>query len=122
MDIVLERILSLIPKKENGDFVHGSKKEFCQKIDAPTNIVNAWVRGTNHSYRNYLYRIASEYDVSVEWLEGKTAKKNGRPSDMGRTVDRRTQRIFDFVDECSPEEFADLAKYIDFLEARRNTK
>ena len=42
MDIVLERILSLIPKKENGDFVHGSKKEFCQKIDAPTNIVNAW--------------------------------------------------------------------------------
>lgn len=122
MDIVLERILSLIPKKENGDFVHGSKKEFCQKIDAPTNIVNAWVRGTNHSYRNYLYRIASEYDVSVEWLEGKTAKKNGRPSDMGRTVDRRTQRIFDFVDKCSPEEFADLAKYIDFLEARRNTK
>lgn len=122
MDIVLERILSLIPKKENGDFVHGSKKEFCQKIDAPTNIVNAWVRGTNHSYRNYLYRIASEYDVSVEWLEGKTAKKNGRPSDMGRTVNRRTQRIFDFVDECSPEEFADLAKYIDFLEARRNTK
>ena len=122
MDIVLERILSLIPKKENGDFVHGSKKEFCQKIDAPTNIVNAWVRGTNHSYRNYLYRIASEYDVSVEWLEGKTAKKNDRPSDIGRTVDRRTQRIFDFVDKCSPEEFADLAKYIDFLEARRNTK
>lgn len=122
MDIVLERILSLIPKKENGDFVHGSKKEFCQKIDAPTNIVNAWVRGTNHSYRNYLYRIASEYDVSVEWLEGKTAKKNDRPSDMGRTVDRRTQRIFDFVDKCSPEEFADLAKYIDFLEARRNIK
>ncbi len=122
MDIVLERILSLIPKKENGDFVHGSKKEFCQKIDAPTNIVNAWVRGTNHSYRNYLYRIASEYDVSVEWLEGKTAKKNDRPSDMGRTVDRRTQRIFDFVDKCSPEEFADLAKYIDFLEARRTAK
>ena len=122
MDIVLERILSLIPKKENGEFVHGSKKEFCQKIDAPTNIVNAWVRGTNHSYRNYLYRIAAEYDVSVEWLEGKTAKKNDRPSDMGGTVDRRTQRIFDFVDECSPEEFADLAKYIDFLEARRNIK
>ena len=122
MDIVLERILSLIPKKENGDFVHGSKKEFCQKIDAPTNIVNAWVRGTNHSYRNYLYRIASEYDVSVEWLEGKTAKKNDRPSNMGRTVDRRTQRIFDFVDKCSPEEFADLAKYIDFLEDRRTAK
>lgn len=122
MDIVLERILSLIPKKENGDFVHGSKKEFCQKIDAPTNIVNAWVRGTNHSYRNYLYRIASEYDVSVEWLEGKTAKKNNHPAETGRVADKRTQRIFAFVDECSPEELSDLTKYIDFLETRRTAK
>lgn len=50
------------------------------------------------------------------------AQKNNHPAEAGRVVDKRTQRIFDFVDECSPEEFADLAKYIDFLEARRATK
>lgn len=32
LDIMLERILSLIPKKENGDFQHGAKKEFAQSI------------------------------------------------------------------------------------------
>lgn len=58
-------------------------------------------------------------------FEGKAisqAKKNNHPAETGRVADKRTQRIFDFVDECSPEEFADLAKYIDFLEARRTAK
>ncbi len=50
------------------------------------------------------------------------AKKNNHPAETGRVADKRTQRIFDFVDKCSPEEFADLAKYIDFLEARRTAK
>ena len=76
MDITLERILSLMPKKPNGDFVHGAKKEFCEKIGAPTNIVNEWVRGVSKSYRNYLYQISAVYHVSVEWLKGETDIKN----------------------------------------------
>ena len=50
------------------------------------------------------------------------SKKNNHPAETGRVADKRPQRIFDFVDKCSPEEFADLAKYIDFLEARRAAK
>ena len=58
----------------------------------------------------------------MEWLEGKTAKKNNHPTETGRVADKRTQRIFTFVDECSPEELSDLTKYIDFLETRRTAK
>ena len=83
MDITLERILSLIPKKTNGDFVHGAKKEFCEKIGAPTNIVNEWVRGVSKSYRNYLYQISAVYHVSVEWLKGETDEKNPSPKGEG---------------------------------------
>lgn len=50
------------------------------------------------------------------------AKKNNHPAETGRVADKRTQRIFTFVDECSPEELSDLTKYIDFLETRRNIK
>ncbi len=50
------------------------------------------------------------------------AKKNNHPAETGRVADKRTQRIFAFVDECSPEELSDLTKYIDFLETRRNIK
>ena len=83
MDITLERILSLIPKKPNGDFVYGAKKEFCEKIGAPTNIVNEWVRGVSKSYRNYLYQIADAYHVSVKWLKGETDEKNPPPKGEG---------------------------------------
>lgn len=76
MDITLERILSLIPKKPNGKYVHGAKKEFCEEIGAPTNIVNEWERGASKSYRNYLYQISAKYNVSVEWLKGETDIKN----------------------------------------------
>lgn len=79
MDITLEHILSLIPKKENGDFVHGAKKEFCDKIGAPPNIVNEWVRGVSKSYRYYLYQISDEYDVSVEWLKGESEEQKNTP-------------------------------------------
>lgn len=72
MDIMLERMLSLIPKKENGKYVHGAKKEFCEAIGAPTNIVSEWEAGKTKSYRNYLYVVSAKYNVPVEWLNGET--------------------------------------------------
>lgn len=69
---MLDRMLSLIPKKENGKYVHGAKKEFCEAIGAPTNIVSEWEAGKTKSYRNYLYVVSAKYNVSVEWLKGET--------------------------------------------------
>ena len=63
-----------------------------------------------------------DFIQTIEAAADRQAKKNNHPAETGRVADKRTQRIFDFVDKCSPEEFADLAKYIDFLEARRTAK
>ena len=75
MDIVLERMLSLIPRKPDGKFVHGAKKEFCEAIGAPDNIVGNWLSGVTKSYRNYVYAASAKYNVSVDWLLGKTDQK-----------------------------------------------
>lgn len=85
MDIMLERILSLIPKKPDGKYVHGAKKEFCESIGAPVNIVSEWEAGKTKSYRNYLYAISNIYNVSVEWIKGETDEKNAKklPADFG---------------------------------------
>lgn len=72
MDIVLERILSLLPKKPDGKFVHGAKKDLADKIGINSDIISQWVAGTNKSYTNYLYNISAKYNVSVEWLKGET--------------------------------------------------
>lgn len=84
MDIVLERILSLIPRKESGEFVHGSLKKFAESIGLKSgNLVSDWINGRSKSYQSYLYEIAAKYNVSVEWLEGKTDKKS--PTPQGET-------------------------------------
>ena len=76
MDITLERILSLIPHKENGDFVHGAKKVFAENIGyTGGEIVTMWEKGTSTSYKNKLHEIAAKYNVSVEWLKGETDEK-----------------------------------------------
>lgn len=77
LDIMLERILSLIPKKENGDFKHGAKKEFAIGIGFKSGeIVSDWIAGRSKSYEGYLYQIAALHNVSVEWLRGETDDPN----------------------------------------------
>ena len=64
--------------------------------------------------------VGSQITVHLELPD--LSKKNNHPAETGRVANKRTQRIFAFVDECSPEELSDLTKYIDFLETRRNQK
>jgi transcriptional regulator with XRE-family HTH domain len=64
--------------------------------------------------------VGSQITVHLELPD--LSKKNSHPAETGRVADKRTQRIFTFVDECSPEELSDLTKYIDFLETRRTAK
>lgn len=73
MDITLKRILSLIPKKENGDYQHGAQKAFANSIGLKSgNLITDWSKGRSESYKNYLYEISAKYNVSVEWLRGET--------------------------------------------------
>lgn len=73
MDITLERILSLIPRKDDGKFVHGAQKEFAESIGLKSgNLIADWIKGRSKSYANYIYEIADKYNVSVEWLKGET--------------------------------------------------
>lgn len=76
MDIILKRILSLIPKKENGDFEHGAKKEFAKSIGFKGGeIISDWIAGRNKSYMKHIHIIAERYNVSSEWLTGQSDKK-----------------------------------------------
>ena len=65
MDVVLERILSLLPCDENGKIVRGAKKDFAQSIGYDSgDIVSMWIKGTSLSYKNKLHEIAAKYHVS----------------------------------------------------------
>lgn len=83
MDDILERIVSLVEKKENGDFAHGAKKKFCDSIGVPQQTFSDWLGGRSSTYIDKLYEIASVYHVSVAWL------KTGKSEDEEWEADRQ---------------------------------
>lgn len=119
MDIMLERILSLIPKDDDGKYVHGAKAEFAKSIGYNDGaIVSMWIKGTSTSYKNKLHEIAEKYSVSVNWLRGET-------EDPGIKEARATEgeglngKIAQFIRSASAEELDEIYRYIDFLESKR---
>lgn len=97
MDIVLERILSLIPKKENGDFKHGAKSDFARAIGYKDgHIIAMWENGSSDTYRNKLADIALACDVSLEWLKGET--DDPTPPGQILTPDEKLERLFMSMD------------------------
>lgn len=109
MDIVLERMLSLIPKKADGKFVHGALKEFANSVGLKSgNLVSDWMNGRSTSYLNYVYTVAAVYNVSVDWLYGKTDKKE-TPTEI--SLDERLPGY----DDLSEENKLRAREYIELL-------
>jgi transcriptional regulator with XRE-family HTH domain len=105
MDIVLERLLSLIPKKPDGKYVHGAKKIFCEAIGAPTNIISEWESGKTRSYRNYVFKAAAVYNVDPDWLLGKTGKKEKPTIVSDDELSDSKRDMINLLLSLSPEEF-----------------
>lgn len=104
MDITLERILTLIPKKPDGKFVHGAKKEFASSIGyTDGQIVSMWENGTSSSYMGKLHEIAMKYNVSVEWLKGETDIKEKSPAGITDEADEELVEIAKLLKQLSPE-------------------
>ena len=117
MDITLERILSLIPKKENGDFQHGALKAFANSIGLKSgNLISDWLKGRSESYKNYIYEVSAKYDVSVEWLKGETDEKNPPvPEDERKLNEDLISRLV----SLTPEEMQKVDAFVQGLLANR---
>lgn len=120
MDITLERMLTLIPKKENGNFKHGALSQFARSIGFKDgHIVSDWIAGNSESYKNYIYQVSALYHVSVEWLQGKTEDKSIKETPDPK-IEGVDDKIAQFIRSASAEELTEISRYIDFLESKRN--
>lgn len=117
MDITLERILSLIPKKENGDFQHGAQKAFANSIGLKSgNLIADWIKGRSESYKNYLYEISAKYNVSLEWLRGETDEKSPLVHADERALD---DELVSKLTSLTPEERQKVDAFVQGLLANR---
>lgn len=120
MDVVLERILSLLPCDENGKIVRGAKKDFAQSIGYDSgDIVSMWIKGTSLSYKNKLHEIAAKYHVSVEWLQGKTEDKSIKETPDPK-IEGVDDKIAQFIRSASANELTEISRYIEYLESKRD--
>lgn len=102
MDIVLERILSLIPQNENGRFVRGAAAEFSKRINVAPNLPAEWKAGRNKSYMSKIRDISAAYDVSIDWLLGNTDEKAPTQEPSER------EKLIDAMDAMSKEDLLQL--------------
>lgn len=72
-DLMLDRILELIGTKR------GAAKDLMDAIGLPSNTVSEWKTKRLKSYPKYAAKIADYYNVSLDWLSGKTDIKNVAP-------------------------------------------
>lgn len=120
MDIVLERILSLIPKGKNGKYAHGAKVKFAKSIGYNDgSIVSMWENGASVSYTKKLHQIADIYHVSVEWLKGETDDPSIKkaPGINAEGVSAARKALLDAVDGLTDEQCEKLLGIV--LEAKR---
>lgn len=121
MNITLERIATLIPKDDDGEFKHGAIKDFAVSIGYKSgNIVSMWFNGDSDSYKKKLHEIASVYNVSVEWLKGETDKKEKSPTPEGVELDPETIELREIWAGADKEEREALLAMAKMLKARRN--
>lgn len=119
MDITLERILSLLPKKDDGKFVRGAKKNFAVSLGYDSgDIVSMWINGSSSSYRGKLHEISDKYDVSVEWLKGETDIKE-KPVPSGDELDEETRELRDIWNTSDPDERQALLEMARLIKKRR---
>ena len=95
MDIVLTRILECMGTK------HGAGKELADFLGISGNVITNWKNGSNRSYLKYLPKIAEFYNVSEDYLRGKTDVRQDETKEMQQLLDdpeflifaRHTQKI-----------------------------
>lgn len=101
MDVTLDRILSLLPRNDDGKIRHGAKAEFARKLGFDSgDVVSMWIKGTSKSYTGYLYEIASMYGVSMAWLRGETDKREPEP----QSISAGDRAVLERVHALPPEQ------------------
>lgn len=122
MDVILERILSLLPRKDDGKFVRGAKKEFAQSIGYDSgDIISMWINGSSTSYKGKIHEISVKYNVSVDWLEGKTDKKE-QPTVSDELSDAVSMELLNMIRDASESERRDMLDLLRIVQKRREGK
>lgn len=103
---VLDRISNLL--KEQGK----KQKDLTDYLGVSKNIFTNWKAGASKSYLKYIDKIAEFFDVSADYLLGKTEDQNPK-------TDKITKEDIKFAlfdgENVTEEMFNDVLDYVEFI-------
>lgn len=110
MDIMLQRILSLVGTKR------GAGKELCDALGVKSNTVTEWKNGRMKSYTKYAPQIAAYYGVSLDWLSGATDDREQKSSPAQVSEEAKLRReIYSQLDDLTIEQLKKLNGVLDLI-------
>lgn len=122
MSIMQERVLSLIPRKPDGKYVHGAKADFARELGFKSGaIVSDWESGKSDSYKNYLYQISALHGVSVEYLRGETDDPGIKeaPAIEGEGLSAARQKLYDAIANLTDEQCTKLLGVVEWAKENK---
>lgn len=117
MDIYSERIKPLFAESKLPD------TQLEQEIGLPRSIIYKWDNGVSSSYKSYVDKIAEYFDVSTDYLLGKTdIKKAPQLGEAGYILSDYEAEMLDLFRSLSPEDQRDMYEMGLFKQSRKKDK
>ena len=114
MDIFNDRIKPLFEKSNL------SNKDLEIKIGLPRSIIYDWSNGRSKSYNKYIPQIAEFFDVSIEYLTGKSENKKNYKEDI--TDEDIKFALFGGEEGVSDEAYEEVKEFVKFVKQKYKNK
>lgn len=95
-----------------------TKKHIADLFGRDKTLFINWKKGKSTPTEEQIRVIAADLDVSVDYLLGKTDKKN-EPAQNGQALDTKVQEVLTDMSDCSEAEIDSVRQYVAFLKSQR---
>lgn len=114
-DSVYDNIITEMQKQNK------SQKELTDYLKVSKSTFTDWKSGKSKSFMKYLPEIADFLDVSVDYLLGKTYKKNKTTPEEQPLTDAQ-EALLNYCSDLSNEDLAKVIDYIELLKLKNNAE
>ncbi len=112
--ITLKRIEELVAEKGI------TEKQFLIDVGLNKSAMSDWRKGTTKSYEKHIAKIAEYFNVSTDYLLGRTDKKNETPK--GDILDDFLMASFGDPRDYTEEELEEIRTFARFVKSKREDK
>jgi transcriptional regulator with XRE-family HTH domain len=109
---VMEKVIVLLNER------HIEQKELCQYIGISQQQFTEWKAGRLKSYTKHLDKIASFFNVSVDYLLGNSETKE-KPAQLKDELKGVNFALYGEVHDLTEKEMQDVLDYVKYMKSKR---